>query len=827
MKGPPVTDRADAARCDPAFLADVSLADMGRVGAKAARLGHLIQAGYPVPAGWVFPVGFPADRLSGLDWPTLLSRVGSGPYAVRSSGIDEDGAERSFAGMFTTTLDVAAAGLHDAVVACLDSAHAPWAQAYGHLSPTAGGGVAVIVQQMVDAAAAGVAFTAHPVSGDRDIVLVSAVRGLGDRLVGGQVTPQEWAVRGDSATLLTDDGSAALTGVEAVRIADLARRIEADQGMPQDIEWAVADGKVHLLQARPITTIEAPRFVSAPVPVEVPPGYWERDFTHSPTPWSPMTGSVFFGARNEGLREMCAQFGLLIETMNFQQIGGWDYQRVVPIGGRDRTAPPTFLLPLLVRIVPAMRARHRAATAALNTDLAGRIIGKWYSTDRPALEAAAAQLLAVDLPELGDRDLTTHLQAAVQLFQDGTRLHFLLVGPINLALADLAFTCRELLGWSEMEMFALVSGLSVRSTTPAHALADVAAMAATRPEIVEAVRSGASMTDLADLDPEIGDALHRYQATHGARALRYELEHPTIGEIPEITVRALAAQLDRGYDPRTEVATLSRTRQEAATAARDRLTGVARERFETALARASRAYPVREDNETHTTSVPLALLRYALLELARRLVQRSHIDDASDIFFLTLPEALEALDGADDGGDRRAVISHRRAERRWITDHPGPATYGQKPPPPPDFTGLPGASRVHNTAMVWAIDRIFAAPADATNRAQRSGDVLTGTAASAGRATGPVRIVHDESQFDLIRPGDVLVCPVTSPVWSVLFPSISALITDTGGILSHPAIIAREYRLPAVVATRNATSVLTDGQLVTVDGTTGRVHLHP
>ena len=103
--------------------------------------------------------------------------------------------------------------------------------------------------------------------------------------------------------------------------------------------------------------------------------------------------------------------------------------------------------------------------------------------------------------------------------------------------------------------------------------------------------------------------------------------------------------------------------------------------------------------------------------------------------------------------------------------------------------------------------------------------MLEGIAASPGRSTGPVRVVMDESDFDKLRPGDVLVCPVTSPVWSVLFPSIGALVTDSGGLLSHPAIIAREYGLPAVVATGNATALLHDDQVVTVDGSSGQVEV--
>lgn len=112
---------------------------------------------------------------------------------------------------------------------------------------------------------------------------------------------------------------------------------------------------------------------------------------------------------------------------------------------------------------------------------------------------------------------------------------------------------------------------------------------------------------------------------------------------------------------------------------------------------------------------------------------------------------------------------------------------------------------------------------EGSKREQKVGETLTGIPASAGQYTGAVRVILDESQFHKIQPGDVMVCPMTSPVWSVLFPSIGALVTDTGGLLSHPAIIAREYRIPAVVATGNATSLFQDGEIVTVDGLTGKV----
>jgi len=127
---------------------------------------------------------------------------------------------------------------------------------------------------------------------------------------------------------------------------------------------------------------------------------------------------------------------------------------------------------------------------------------------------------------------------------------------------------------------------------------------------------------------------------------------------------------------------------------------------------------------------------------------------------------------------------------------------------------------------MWAWEATSGDPArPQTDRPVGAG--LHGVAACQGRYTGPVRVITDETEFGKLQPGDILVCPETTAAWSVLFPSVGALITDTGGLLSHPAIIAREYRVPAVLATGNATRLLRDGQIVTVDGFTGEVRVSP
>src|SRR6266508_1761533 len=818
-------------------LDEVGSADAPRVGRKAATLGALKRAGFPVPEGVVVTTEALVRTLAaaGLDAGAgpdqveavpVAGRLGGGPLAVRSSGVDEDLPGASYAGQYESVLGVPAGDLAAAVRRCWASAFPRQVAVYRRSRGVGRGvGMAVLVQPMVAAEAAGVAFSADPVTGDRDTAVVSAVRGLGDRLVAGRASPDEWVVRGVAAT-----GRAAPEGVidaeVAADVAALTRRVEAQLGAPQDIEWALAGGELVLLQARPITALPDQAPEPVPVPVEVPAGFWEREASHAPKPWTPMSLSVALGqARNRAMRRAFAEFGVLAETLEFAQIGGWEYTRLVPLGGKDRPAPPARLMPLLIRLVPRLRRRIADAVAAVRSDKAGRFVEQWYQQWQPGLAARIAVLRGTDLEAADDEELDAHTARALALLHDGIDIHFLLHGALTPILAELAFVCRELLGWADEEACGLLVGLSATSTEPAHRLAELAGLAARRPAVRsllgEVDSATAGRLDIAD--PEFAEAFAAYQREFACRALRYEIADPSIAETPELTLRLLADQLARGYDPVADAAVAHR-RMTAAGRARAAVAGRPpgdRERFERALARAERAYPVREDNEFFTLSVPIALLRYPLLEIGRRLAARGQLDRRDDVFFLTLDEARAAL---RDGQARRALVTRRRGERAFVEQHPGPATYGKDPGPPPPLDALPAEARFTMTALLWYLDRIFeAAP---PSRAQQAGtQVLGGIPASPGRHTGPVRVVMDEFDFGKLRLGDVLVCPVTSPVWSVLFPSVGALVTDTGGLLSHPAIIAREYGVPAVVATGNATALLRDDQVITVDGTAGQVEV--
>ncbi|MGI8926527.1 MAG: PEP-utilizing enzyme [Tepidiformaceae bacterium] len=564
----------------------------------------------------------------------------------------------------------------------------------------------------------------------------------------------------------------------------------------------------------------------APIAVATkpPPGYWRRESSHFPQPLSPMTRSLMIEPINVAFRRVFAETGALLEGVEFREIGGWVYNRQVPLGGKDRKAPPKWLMWLAVRTIPSLRRRVRTNLEGIRSDLTFQWVERWYNEWRPAQEAAIARLRAVDLQELDDAAFIAYVATLRVFFEESINIHFRLAA-VSLPVVELVFACDEMLGWDERRGLSLLTGLSTTSTEPARRLAELTRMAAERQAVREAIESGGPGTAarLASIDAEFAAAFDAYQHDFACRALRYEVADPTLAELPDLTVTLIRDQMTRGYDPMAAAASAAAKREETAATARATLStrpAADGARFDRLLARAQRVYPVREDNEFTTVSVPLALARYAAREAGRRLVTREELAEPDDVFFLEWHEMAERLEA---GGDARDLVARRKRERKWVLEHPALPAYGTPPGPPPSFDALPAETAVAMKAILWAFQRVF--EEDRTAQKQMGGATLKGIAAAPGRYTGPVRVILSEDEFDKIEAGDVLVCSITSPVWSIIFPSVGALVTDTGGILSHPAIISREYGVPAVVATGNATALLKDGQVVTVDGDRGVIEI--
>ncbi len=575
----------------------------------------------------------------------------------------------------------------------------------------------------------------------------------------------------------------------------------------------------------------APPSATAPQPE----GFWRREASHYPRPLSPMY-RVTLDWMISIWRELATSHGLMFDGIENREINGWVYQRLVPIGGKDRKPPPLWLTWAFVRVAPSMRKRLRTLSRAMKDDVPGQYIERWYSTWRPHQDETIARLRGVDLPALDDEACVRHFEETFQFGHDSLDIHFRLTLPVG-TMAELSFACEEMLGWGEHEMVELLAGLSRTSTDPARQLAALARMAKERPavrEILANVDAG-TLARIEAADPEFARAFHAYQREFGCRALRYEVVDPALEEVPALTLGLIHDQIVREYDPDAEERALLEQRRRVVERAHAELASrpaADRERFDHLLARAERYYPVREENEFFTVSAPLALMRYAALEMGRRLTERGLIDAREDVFFLEPDEAAAALRNA---ADSRALVARRMGERAWVLAHPAAPTLGEDVRGEPPLKALPADAAFNMRAVIWAADRI--AGGEAAPEPQAAGDApaavpnevktIKGIPAAPGRYAGPVRVIRDESEFEKIRAGDVLVCPITSPVWSIIFPSVGALVTETGGVLSHPAIIAREYGIPAVVATRNATKVLKDGQKVLVDGAAGTVEVMP
>jgi pyruvate,water dikinase len=797
----------------------------GLAGNKAATLAVLRRAGFEVPPGIVVC----ADALSGIDEelpatvraalsdvPALL---GPGPWAVRSSSTAEDSEQASFAGQFETVLGVDADGLADAVLRVGQSGLSDRVKAYaGDRGP---GSMAILIQPMIAADAAGVAFTTDPVTGGHRTV-IEAVEGLGERLVSGAASPDRWSVEDDGSV----EAPSVETAVDAERaraIGDLARRVEEHFGRPQDIEWAIADDVLWLLQARPITTLPSGASELIPIPIELPPGYWTRDTFHEPVPISPFGKVLLTEQILKVFPTAFAEFGILLDRAEVVFIGGWMYRREVPLGApppsRGRpSAPPRWLLAILMRLHPAIRRRTRAAQRAIDSDLPATIIRRWIDEWRPEHQEEIERALAVNLGSLSEEDLAAQLDHRIEVF--GHPAHVMVAIAYWILVYELAEACREVLGWDTARTLTLLEGLSTTSTEPARQLAELARLARSRPAVRELLASVDVTTParLADVDAEFARAFSDYVDANGHRSLRYDVIEPTLAETPHVLLRLVADQLELGFSPDRAAQEALRRRSQAADEARGLLGSrpkADQKRFERALARAREAYPALEDRVWVTFSVQAALLRHVALEIGRRLVKGGQLAAVDDVFFLETEDARSAL---FDGADRGRTAQVAKGRRAWAMAHPGPYSYGDVPPGEPPFDLLPAPARLVNQGVLWGLAQLFGEPPGV-----RQEGVVAGTPASAGRYTGTVRLVMGEHQFSKIRAGDVVVCPTTSPAWSVVFPSMGALVTDGGGILSHPAIIAREHGIPAVVGTGNATDVLKDGQRVTVDGSRGVV----
>jgi pyruvate,water dikinase len=730
-----------------------------QIGGKAAALAGLLAAGFPVPPGFVvtgdaFTL---ADPVVDAAIASAVADLGGDSFAVRSSAAAEDLAEASYAGLYETFLDIPADQVPAAVRRCKAAAAAPRVAAYqtsraaGH---AAGPGMAVLVQPMVAADAAGVAFTADPVTGDRDHVVITAVRGLGERLVDGRAVGDEWTAHAGAvrSTRLTEH---AIDAARAAAVAELAGRVQVHAGVPQDIEWAYADGWLWLLQARPMTALPEPVAWDPPGP-----GVWQRNFRLGewlPEPVTPLFADWLLPAIEAGFADGIRAIAGATFPFPSAVVNGWYYAtpqprirpgRLLAAVAATRGRLPAFMYHALIQ---PLRNPAGADTATL----AG-LYRQWHEGQLPAyrnlVAAGTAEVDTAPSPRLVDLIDELARTAGVHL------AYLAVVGgaawKMDKALAR--FARRHLPG-------VLPDGVTVLLTA---------------------------------LPGAGGDP-----PPHAVTSLDWW--HPTLGEHHPHRPDTRADQSGRGQPAAGREAAQSGRGQPAAgreaaehacrTALADR-PGLAR-RFTAMLATTQRHAGIREE-QAGALTLGWPLLRAAAHRLGHLLHAAGAIDEVDDVFFVTRDELAAGLTPAPS---RLAEAAEgRRSAWRRQRRLPAPLSLGQPP-------------------------RFLRSILEQTPPAGTPDGALVGQPASPGRATGPVRVIHGLDEFDELAAGEILVAPTTTPAWTMLLARAAAVVTDGGTIAAHAALVAREYAIPAVVATGDATRRLSTGQIVTVDGTTGTV----
>ena len=724
------------------------------VGGKAAVLAELSAAGFPVPPGMVVTAAALDDPRLEPRLAAAAGRLGGDRFAVRSSGAAEDLPDASYAGLYETYLGVPADGLAEAVRECFAAAASERVTAYRDRHGGGTAGMAVLVQVMVDPVAAGVAFTAHPVTGDRDQTVVTAVAGLGDRLVSGETTGEEWTIT-TSATTMTrpgPGGDRVLTDAQAAAVAELARQV-ADRydGQPQDIEWAIDySGKLWLLQARPMTALTQPVTWTPPGP-----GLWMRNFRLGewlPEAVTPLFATWLLPVLEDGyLDGMHGTVGVRV-PFRYALVNGW-YYNATPI-------PSPRLLGRVLR-----QGRTRAVKTLYNALI--RVGRDPAAADRAVLSDLERAWRDEQLPRY--RHLVASAQAEVDTADPGRLVE--LVNALGRE-AGIYLWYLAIVGGSAWKMEARLTRFARQH------LADVLPDQEGGAQVLLRGLPGATPVT----------------AAHAVQSVDWY--HPVAGELS--TGEAFPGSARERHGELAERRRVVEQRCRAALADRRLLTEFDR------LLGVNQRYAVIREQQAGEFTLAWPVLRSCALRLGQHLADIGAIEQSDDIFFCMRDDVNAAL--ADQSDSPIAGIGERREVWQRQRRRAAPLTLGR----PPRLIG----------------DVIDRAVRQARGTAEIPDGVIVGHPASAGRATGPVRIVYEPEDFAGFATGDVLVAKATAPAWTPLFARAAAVVTDGGTLAAHASLVAREYAIPAVVGTGDATQRLRPGQLVTVDGTAGTVTLH-
>ncbi len=546
---------------------------------------------------------------------------------------------------------------------------------------------------------------------------------------------------------------------------------------------------------------------------------WTRETAHQARPYSTFYKAVFFPCFDAGTGQAFRDYGVLLDRIEMREVRGWMYMRPRPVGAPEQPGkpPPRAIFRLLFLLHPELRRRRRAAARSLAERPWRADAERWDAELRDRFADQARALQVVSPENLCDEALRIHLESVLTLLRAGLELHFRHTIAHLAAVGDWAARTAEWTGTPPAVAVGTLRGSSPWSLRPVATLDRLAdtmrRSAGAQRALDQRAPAEDALAGLRSSSPEVAAALDAYLDEHGEDIVTgFQLDDRRLRELPSALVSILRARLEQGSPEPSGAA------DELASALRAKVPVGARLEYDRLLADAKFLYGLREDDGRLTCGRPFGLTRRALLAAGNRLTSHGRLQDADDIFQASPQEVDGLLTGAvsPSPGELR-----RRSEQRQVQAmDPPPAVLGDPETPPP-MEWLPPACARLNSAVMLALG--LTEGSDPNQRHREMTGELRGLPASGGRYRGVARIVRQPSDFSRLQAGDVLVAPITGAQYNIVLPLIGAVVTDRGGVLSHPAIVAREFGIPAVVGTGKATTRIPDGAVVMVDGDQGVV----
>ena len=819
-----------------------------------------------------------SDDVAGQLRDAYATLGGEPAVAVRSSANAEDLPGLSFAGQQDTYLNVKGNdSLIAAVLNCWASLWTAQAISYRHENEIEQGSVAmaVVVQQMVPADVAGILFTANPATGERSEMIINASFGLGEAVVGGQVTPDTFIVDrntktvketmigpkeqmvvsdGEQGTKLTDVEAAdrdqsSLTDTLLKDLTELALRVENNyDGLPQDIEWAIVDGKIALLQSRPITNLPPqplevewtpdwePALVRRQIVENIPDPTcelfdelyiryalrWQRDAEKSN--YSTLHGFAFqimdpggiTGTREEwqaGIRAAREKIAATPEGMA-QEKHDLDLF-ISELSDDDRAAFEAMADDLnsdnLPNAVTVPESDNPTYTAFHKTFTNDNQHNDWRERAMPELQGAVDKWGAVDITRASDDALLEGMKELIEAegwYWSGNGGHTF--GVAKSVDDQLQAFLRENLPDHKFTSGQFLSGFKSRIMMANDALFEIAKVIRADDDLTLQVLATPAHRLMGELQArndtqQILQDIDDYLQEYGHQGYSLDFCEPTQQEDPSalfVTLKNMVRRKD--YDPVQHEEEAARKKDKAMGEIAELLTGLKYWQFRYRLWFANKYYPMREES-CFVLGMAWPVLRPMASELGRRMVEVGTFKQPDDIYHMYSAELEEAMALRSNGKSKPELgdlAQERRdlRERRKLLHPPGTC--------PPEASESPGIA--FKETQIKNDD---------------SSDTLMGIPVSPGTITAEASVIMNPAEFSNMIPGSILVCPMTSPAWTQLFAHAQGLVTDIGGILGHGSIVAREYGIPAVVGTGNCTVRIKHGQMIEVDGDGGTVRL--